>query len=216
MSDSREMPATTAMRCQKGQYFVLRASHWDDGTGPGLAITNEENLLVAGRNTMEPPDGNANQYPERPQLVHRPALGGPPRDFEILAGLWIVSNALKQVFESVDPEAFAFTACAFTQADGSAGPPYYLCNVVRVLDALDEEASRVRIKYERDHDAGEDLRFYSVSGGASLIFKPAVVGNAHVFRQPRLGTQPICDRAMFEALNAANLNGVSLRDTAGL
>ncbi|WP_442963049.1 imm11 family protein [Pseudomonas sp. Leaf127] len=82
-----------------------------------------------------------------------------------LEAAMIVSNALKQVFESVDPEAFAFTACAFTQADGSAGPPYYLCNVVRVLDALDEEASRVRIKYERDHDAGEDLRFYSVSGG---------------------------------------------------
>nr|WP_330219671.1 DUF1629 domain-containing protein [Pseudomonas sp. Leaf127] len=63
---------------------------------------------------------------------------------------------------------------------------------------------------------GKTSGFTAFQGGASLIFKPAVVGNAHVFRQPRLGTQPICDRVMFDALNAANLNGVSLRDTAGL
>ncbi|GFM81335.1 hypothetical protein PSCICN_20270 [Pseudomonas cichorii] len=216
MSDQRETPATSATTCQQGKYFVLRASYWSDGIGPGLEIANEDNLLLPGRNTMEPPNGDASQYPERPQLIHRPELGGSPRDFEILASIWIVSQALKRVLESVDPEAFAFTACDFTQADGSAGPQYYLCDVVRYLDALDEEASRVRIKYERDHDTGEDLRFYSISGGASLIFKPSLVGEAHVFRQTRLGVQSICDREMFEALNAANLNGVSLRDAAAL
>ncbi|MBN6713195.1 imm11 family protein [Pseudomonas capsici] len=216
MSDQRETPATTSHTCQQGRYFVLDASHWSDGIGPGLEIANKKNLLLPGRYTMEPPNGDANQYPERPQLVHLPELGGSPRDFEILASIWIVSQALKRVFESVDPEAFAFTACDFTRADGSAGPQYYLCNVVRYLDALDEEASRVRIEYERDHGTGEDLRFYSISGGASLIFKPSVVGKAHVFRQPRLGVQSICDREMFEALNASNLNGVSLRDAADL
>ncbi|MBD8572858.1 DUF1629 domain-containing protein [Pseudomonas syringae] len=208
-----DQPATT---CHKGTYFVLRASHWSDGLGHGLAIANEENLLVAGSNTMDPPDGDANQYRERPRLVHRPALGGPPRDFEILAGLWIVSKALKHVFESVDPEGFAFAACDYTQADGSAGPPYFLCNVVRSLDALDEEASRVKVQYEHNPDTGEDLKLYCLSGGASLVFKPSVVGHAHVFRQPRLGTQPICDRTLFEALNAARLKGVLLRDTAAL
>ncbi|WZB73180.1 DUF1629 domain-containing protein [Achromobacter xylosoxidans] len=44
---------------------------------------------------------------------------GLPRDFEALAGIWVVSEALRQVFLRVDPEAFAFVSCDFTLADGS-------------------------------------------------------------------------------------------------
>ncbi len=139
-----------------------------------------------------------------------------PRDFEKLAGIWIVSEALKRVFESVDPEGFAFAGCDLTLADGSLGPQYYLCNVTRWLDALDESASRVQIEVEHDYQTGEDLNFYSVSGGASLVFRREVVGNAHIFRQPRLGTEAICDRVLFDALNAAQLDGLLLRDAADL
>ncbi|UUF00374.1 DUF1629 domain-containing protein [Xanthomonas hortorum pv. pelargonii] len=120
------------------------------------------------------------------------------------------------MFESIDPKGFAFAACDFTLADGSPGPQHYLCEVVRSLDALDEDASRVKIKYERDHQTEEDLKFYSVSGGASLVFKEEVVGDAHIFRQFRLGTDAICDRVLADALNAANLDGVEIRDAADL
>lgn len=49
-----------------------------------------------------------------------------PRDLEELAGIWIVSEPLKQLFEQLDAEAFAFVACDFSLADGSPAPQYYL------------------------------------------------------------------------------------------
>lgn len=96
------------------------------------------------------------------------------------------------------------------------GPQYYLCNVLRTLNALDEARSRVKIKLDHDHQTGQDVKLYSVVGGASLIFKADAVANAHIFRQERLGASPVCDRVMSDALVAAKLTGVRLRDVAEL
>ncbi|ETC82771.1 DUF1629 domain-containing protein [Xanthomonas sp. WHRI 8391] len=216
MNDQTAIPVTISSVSYKGKFFVIEPSFWSNGQGPGLEIANEEKLLPPGMNTMDPPNGEVGQYPERPHLIHVPELGGMPRDFEELAGIWIVSEALKRVFESVDPAGFAFATCDFTLADGSPGPQYFLCDVVRSLDALDEQASRVKIKYERDHDTGEDIKFYSVAGGASLVFKEEVIADAHIFRQTHIGAEPICDRVLFDALTAASLSGVRLRDAADL
>ncbi len=197
---------------QKGKYFVLAPSYWRDGIGPGLVIANEEKLTRPGLYTMDPPNGDPLQYSERPQLIHVPEEGGLPREFEELAGIWIISEPLKQVFESVDPDAFVFTACDYTQADGSPGRQYYLCNVVRRLDALDVEASRVKTRFDRNFITGEDEIFYSVLGGASLVFREARIGGAHVFRQTQMAIDPVCDRVLHDALRAVNLDGVELRD----
>ncbi|MBB5734408.1 hypothetical protein FHT09_000107 [Xanthomonas arboricola] len=88
--------------------------------------------------------------------------------------------------------------------------------MTRWLYALDESDSRVQIEIKHDYETGEDHNFYSVSGGASLVFNREVVGNAHIFRQSRLGTEAICDRVLFDALSAAQLSGPSLRDAADL
>ncbi|CAD0299544.1 hypothetical protein CFBP2533_01800 [Xanthomonas hortorum pv. pelargonii] len=216
MNDQIAISVTIPSVSHKGKFFVLEPSFWGNGKVSGIEIANEKKLRLPGSFIVEPPNGDPGQYPEKPHLIHVPALGGMPRDFENLFGIWIVSEALKQLFESIDPKGFAFAACDFTLADGSPGPQHYLCEVVRSLDALDEDASRVKIKYERDHQTEEDLKFYSVSGGASLVFKEEVVGDAHIFRQFRLGTDAICDRVLADALNAANLDGVEIRDAADL
>ncbi|WP_369597635.1 imm11 family protein [Bordetella genomosp. 4] len=83
--------------------------------------------------------------------------------------------------------------------DGSPAPRYYLGNALRRLDALDEAASRVRIKLDHNDQTGKDEKLYSLVGGASLVFKQDVVGDAHIFRQDRMGAPPVCDRAMFDA-----------------
>lgn len=84
------------------------------------------------------------------------------------------------MFDSVDPEGFAFAACDFTLADGRLGPQFYFCNVVRTLDALDEKASRLKIEIG-DFVNG---KYYCRAGGACLVFKENVVGSAHIFRTP--------------------------------
>ena len=200
----------------KGKFFLIDASFLGNGRVPGIEIANEDKLIDPGMYVVLPPNGVPDQYPERPHLVHVPEKGGMPRDLEVLAGIWIVSEPLKQLLAQLDAEAFAFVACDFSLADGSPAPQYYLGNVLRRLDALDEAASRVKIKFDHNYQTGEDEKLYSLVGGASLVFKQDIVGNAHIFRQDRMGAPPICDRAMFDALNAANFSGVRLRDVADI
>ena len=88
-------------------------------------------------------------------------------------------------------------------ADGTEGPAYWLCDVVRVLDAVDEARSRLRIEYE-----GE-IKRYSVLGGADIVFNEDVVGAAHLFRMAHMESAVICDRPIKEACRAASLKGIT-------
>ncbi|WP_285537917.1 DUF1629 domain-containing protein [Brucella sp. NBRC 12950] len=216
MNEPTAIEISAAAASHKGEFFLVDAGFLGNGRVPGIEIANEEKLVQPGMNVVSRPNGMPDQYPERPHLVHVPEKGGMPRDLEEFAGIWIVSEPLKQLFEEMDAEAFAFMACDFSLADGTLGPQYYLGNVLRRLDALDEASSRVRIKLDHNYQTGEDEKLYSLVGGASLVFKPDVVGDAHIFRQDRMGAPPICDRAMFDALSAANYSGVRLRDVADI
>ncbi len=216
MNEPTAIEISVAAASNKGKFFLVDAGFLGNGRVPGIEIANEGKLVQPGMNVVSRPNGMPDQYPERPHLVHVPEKGGMPRDLEEFAGIWIVSEPLKQLFEQMDAEAFAFVACDFSLADGSTGRPYYLGNVLRRIDALDETSSRVRIKLDHNYQTGEDERLYSLVGGASLVFKPDVVGDAHIFRQDRMGAPPICDRAMFDALSTANYSGVRLRDAADI
>jgi hypothetical protein len=216
MNEQTAIPVSVETESHKGKFFLIDPSLRGNGQVSGLEFANEDALILPGMNIVERPTGEPDQYPERPRLIYSPEKGGPPRDFEVLAGIWVVSEALKQVFERVDPDAFAFVACEFSQADGTAGPSYYLCNVLHTLDALDEARSRVKIKHEHDYQTGQDVKVYSVLGGASLVFNPEALTDVHVFRQESLGAPPVCDRTMVDALTAAKLSGVRLRDVAEL
>ncbi len=216
MTDPTAIEISVEAASHKGEFFLVDASFLGNSRVPGIEIANEETLIHPGMNVVARPDGMPDQYPERPHLVHVPEKGGMPRDLEELAGIWIVSEPLKQLFEQMDAEAFAFVACDFSLADGSPGPQYYLGNVLRRIDALDEISSRVRIKLHHNYQTGEDEKLYSLVGGASLVFKQNIVGDVHIFRQDRMGAPPICDRAMFDALSAANFSGIRLRDVADI
>ncbi|MDM7852324.1 imm11 family protein [Pseudochrobactrum kiredjianiae] len=216
MTEPTAIKISVEVASHKGEFFLVDASYLGNGRVSGIEIANEEKLIHPGMNVVSRPNGIPDQYPERPHLVHVPEKGGMPRDLEELAGIWIVSEPLKQLFEHMAAEAFAFVACDFSLADGSPGPQYYLGNVLRRIDALDETASRVRIKLDHNNQTGEDEKLYSLVGGASLVFNHDVLGDAHIFRQDHMGAPPICDRAMFDALSAANFSGVRLRDVADI
>ncbi|MDO5693610.1 MAG: DUF1629 domain-containing protein [Pseudomonadota bacterium] len=209
MTDQTAIPVTYYHTPPKGRFYTIETDIRGGGKGHGLEIANENKLCAPGRIVMMPPNGNPDQYPEKPHLVHDPKSGRMPRDLEGLAGIWIVSEQAKQVFESVDPEGFAFTACDFTLSDGSPGPQRYLCGILRTLDALDEEASRLKIKVG-DYVNG---KYYSLAGGASLVFKEDVVGSAHIFQTPYSG-ETFCTRTFRDAVKAAGLTGVWLTDAA--
>lgn len=211
MTDQTAIPVTYESVSQKGKFFIIQTDIRGGGKGHGLVIANEERLLAPGWIVMLPPNGDPSQYPEKPQLVLDPKLGGMPRDLEGLAGIWIVSEQLKQVFESVDQEGFAFADCDFTLADGTPGPQRYLCGVLRTLDALDEEASRLRIEISDDYVNG---KYYNLAGGASLVFKKDAIGSAHIFCTPFSGDETFCDHTLHDAVKRAGLTGVWFTDAA--
>jgi Protein of unknown function (DUF1629) len=66
-----------------------------------------------------------------------------PTDLEQYRNFWLVSDRTKTVFQAVDTGAFAFCECMVKLPDGDYdGPRYWLCNVTRILGALDEAQSR--------------------------------------------------------------------------
>jgi Immunity protein family (Imm11) len=102
-----------------------------------------ENLdvLRAGSPALGPPEGKRGfpAYRETPRVVIG-KTGNPNEltDIERFHWYWLISDRLKVLFESIDLNAFTFQACEVRFRDGSMGPVYWLCDVVRVLDAFDE------------------------------------------------------------------------------
>jgi Immunity protein family (Imm11) len=135
--------------------------------------------------------------------------GKTERDFEEYGGYWLISDRMKRFLERFDPEAFAFLKCKVQLPNGARAPFRWLCDVVRVLDALDEKKSEVEI---RTTDSGNKM--YSFSVGAKLIFKEDVVGSHHVFRMMHFSPTIICDGGMKTECKAAGLSGLSFIEAA--
>jgi hypothetical protein len=149
-------------------------------------------------------------YPEVPRFLFDKKVGRSPRDLELFHAYWLVSDRTKSVFEAVDPAGFAFLACDVRLPRGDYdGPPYWLCDVVRVLDALDEAQSHLKIGIREDRaysDFGK--KYYSFSGGRELVFRDDAIGDAHVFRIEYLQAVVICDQTMKDACKAGGLKGI--------
>jgi hypothetical protein len=162
---------------KKKKYFFIGINIFATGHGPELL--NEKVILDAiGKPVLGPATGKPvfQTYPELPRIkfVNK---SKPPKDIEPFGYFWLVSDRLKNAFEALDGEAFSFGKCETFLADDSLGPQYWLCDVIRVLDAVDEEKSEIKIV------RGEgDSKYYSFMGFYSLNFKSDIVLNYKIFR----------------------------------
>jgi hypothetical protein len=180
----------------------------------GYKLKNES-VLLQGELALFPPAGRRGfrDYPEPPRFLFDEKLGHFPRDLELCHSYWLISDRMKTVLQSVDPEGFAFLRCEVQLADGEPGPVSWLCDVLRILDAVDEAASRLQIEYLPQYNA----KVYQLAGGANLVFKEDVIGAAHIFRLAHLKPAVFCDQQIKDACKAASLKGVrfvELKDQA--
>lgn len=214
---------TTKQKSEKGQFYLLRPDSRSSSPLSNVVLANEEALLTPPSRIIRPPEGGIPPLPETPRLVHGtgPGKNRPPNDLDgDFGGYWLVSERLKNVFESVDPEAFEFAACDYVLPDGSQGPQFYLCDVVRKLSALDRENSEFFVDIEHDFRTGKDVEIIDFTRGAKLAFKKDVVGSAHVFRMAEKPLTVICDRIMYDAIRKAGIgvkpssDGLHWRDAA--
>jgi hypothetical protein len=175
----------------------------------GFELLNGRALFQGGPPIFVPPPGHRGfrDYPETPVFLSDPRLGRIDRDFEEYCGYWFISDRMKAVLERVDAPAFTFFKCKVQLPDGTDGPVRWLCDVLPVLDALDESKSTITIR-----TADNGSRVYNFSGGVRLIFKDDAVGPHHVFRMMYYDAQVICDEEMRLACKAAELTGLRFLD----
>jgi hypothetical protein len=114
-------------------------------------------------------------FPEPPRLVIDKSLGRDPRDWEMFQDYWLVSDRMKILLEMLDSEGVRFVRCESRYRDNRVAPTYWLCDIVRVLDAVDEANSVLKIEYPTP-----DWKVYKLHG-SSLVFKEEIVGAAHIF-----------------------------------
>ena len=122
---------------------------------------------------------------------------------EMFHSYWLISDPLKILFESIDPDAFAFQRCDVKLGDGSTGPVHWLCDVVRVLDdrALDESTL-------------QEMRNFpwrllsSIATFDTVVLNGDVVGDAHIFRAPYPSVCVVCDQDLKDACKQARIKGI--------
>jgi hypothetical protein len=179
----------------------------------GLADFEVENLdiLLMGARALCPPEGRRGfpAYPEKPRLViGKRKRGPPPSDIELYHSYWLISDRLKSLFEAFDPAAFAFQACNVRLRDGSPGPAYWLCDVIRVLDAFGEDTLQEIRRYQEK----TGYRYRGFSGEKSLVFNEPVIGPSHIFVTPYSRADVFCDQGLKDACKAAGIKGVAFND----
>lgn len=117
----------------------------------------------------------------RPRFFIDVPKGRAPRHLEKFGRLWMVSDSFKAVAEACDPVGLIFAEIELVLYSGAPSPKYWLCDVVRELEVVDEEKSDFK-KWPHD----ETNWSYSFAGGKIVIDKNAV-GSAKVFRIAHYG-----------------------------
>jgi uncharacterized protein DUF1629 len=176
--------------------------------GPASFEVENDTLLLHGQRVLVPPHGRRGfpDYPEPPRVLIGARRGRPPRDLEQYHAYWLISGRTKLVFDAVDATGFSFVRCETRMANGGHSPEYWLCDVIRVLDAVDETVSRMKIDYRHG------VKMYDLMGHVSLVFKENVVGSAHIFRLTHLTAATICDERLKAACEVAELSGIKFKD----
>ncbi|MBO9757030.1 imm11 family protein [Xanthomonas phaseoli] len=199
----------------KGEFYILRSDMGGGGRGPGLKLENPDAVPFSIADSLPGEDAGLAALKETPRLRYDSRIGDMPDDLESgLTDYWLVSEPLKQVLEAADPEGFVFALCDFRLEDGTPAAPHYLCEVVRIIDAIDEEASTVKVLTRYPNG-----KYYSLVGGAKLAFRKDVVGAAHIFRTPYTA-DAFCDRFLRDTLishgfgKSPRKRGVRLIDAA--
>ncbi len=182
---------------------------------PRLKLENIA-ALNPGRTILAPPPERRGfpEYSERPRFLFEKKRVRRPLDIREFHYFWLVSDRAKTVFQTVDHAGFEFTACDVRVSRGIYdGPRYWLCDVTRVLDALDEKQSRLEIGIREDpkyNDFGK--KYYNLVGDAKLVFNEDAVGSAHIFRMAFCPMKVICDQALKDACKAADLIGIKFNN----
>jgi hypothetical protein len=131
-------------------------------------------------------------------------------DWRLDGCYWVVSNRTRELLEKLDGDAFDFRPTISSQGKNPVpGGPFWLCDVIRVLDAVDEERSELYMGQTQTVDGTLINRRYQ---GIHLArFRPEIVGEAHVFDLAR-NSMTVVDDIFLKAITNAKITGIGFSD----
>lgn len=207
MTDQSAIPVAKRPRARKRRFYKI---------GPNFALGGGPGFWLEDRSVL-PPYGVRRLPASTPPVsyVFDKSVGRLPCDIELCFAWWLVSERTKALFERLDPEAFVFVPCEVRMRRGQYdGPKFWLCDVVRVLDALDESQSRLHMGVRDDIrflDHGRKYYEFLAFGG-KLVFRETAIGNARIFRMAHKELTYICDQEFKDACKSTGLKRISFKD----
>lgn len=197
-AEARKSEKEKSMITQERKYFEIFPD-MNLSSAPTLVWVNEaqmrsgfsfnRQLPFCGLNMQTVPVITFDRSKKRGGL--KDAYGGPHH-------MWFVSDRLKQLMEQVDQHAFDFAA---TQVDYSnfekPGQAYWLCNLKRQLDCIDDENSKFTLYDEVDFKAYKAL--------IAVKMRAEVIGDSHAFRLAHKYGTEIFDDVFVRAMTAAKI-----------
>jgi hypothetical protein len=170
-------------------------------SSPWHVWLNEERLMKGFRPEPRKPFHGL-IFSELPQIsFDRKERPGPLRDAEtIMLGIWLVSDRVKALFEHIDPKGFAFVQAEVDYSNfEEPGPGFWFCDIVRQLDCVDEQTSK--IIYQEDISWTNYIRLIDVK------MLPNAIGAAHAFRLKKQSLIQIVDDVTADAIKREDIKG---------
>lgn len=146
-------------------------------------------------------------FSEPPKIAFdRRKRRGSLRDADtIMLGIWLVSDRLKELFERIDSEAFAFLRVEVDYSNfDEPGPGFWFCDIVRMLDCVDETNSIIRYQ--------EGISWKNYIHLIDVKMVPELVGSAHAFRLKYSTLKQIVDDVVVNAVKAEKIRGLRFID----
>ncbi|WP_416391028.1 DUF1629 domain-containing protein [Alloalcanivorax xenomutans] len=118
--------------------------------------------------------------------------------------MWMVNGRLRELLESIDPEAFVFASIDMDYSNfDEPGPQFWLCDLVRFLDCVDEERSTIKCQ--------EGIPMKNYIRLIDVEMKPEIIGDAHAFRLTHSPLIQIVDDVLVDALKKEKIRAFSFK-----
>jgi hypothetical protein len=125
-------------------------------------------------------------------------------------GPFFISTRAKQLFERLDPDAFAFVPCETTTRRTLEVEPYWMCVINRVVPEFDEEKS-IFINECQDQSKLVTGRCTSLSASTAfdIHMKPDMSDSYQAFSLMQFGSYFIFSEVIVDAWRAAKMTGLN-------
>jgi hypothetical protein len=141
-------------------------------------------------------------YPVRPRFKVSKRRGRLPPDVTNHGDYWFVSVAAKRFLDTFCPDDFTYQELDINVDAGGEPAQWWLCDVIHVLDAVDEQQS------ERLHTSFNDVgqKLHNMLHG-STVFDRRIIGSHNVFRPKTNPSTIVCTTNFKNAFVEAGLKG---------